>query len=102
MSISPEEKTAVWSHIKQPDLYKAFLSLKNEDELKLFFRDLMTEREIMEFDMRWGIAKMLDAGMTFAQIESKTGISPITITRINKWLKDGCGGYRMMIDRLKG
>ena len=101
MVISSEEKNGVWSKLQQPDLFKAFLSLKNEDELKAFFRDLMTEKELVEFDMRWGIAKMLDSGMTFAQIEAKTGISPITITRINKWLKDGCGGYKMMIDRLK-
>ena len=102
MSISSEEKNQVWSHLKNPDLLSAFLSLKNEDELKAFCRDLMTEREIMEFDMRWGIAKMLYSGMTFVQIEARTGISPITITRINKWLKDGCGGYKLMIERVKG
>ena len=99
--LTHEEKHAVWSKIKTPSVWKAFLALKNEEELKMFFRDLMTEKEINEFDMRWGIAKMLDSGMTFAQIEKETGISPITITRINKWLKDGTGGYKMMIDRLK-
>lgn len=101
MSITPEEKTAIWSKGNNPSVWKAFLALKNEDELRMFFRDIMTEKEIGEFDMRWGIANMLYRGMTFAQIEKETGISPITITRINKWLKDGTGGYKMMIDRLK-
>lgn len=99
--LTNEEKNWVWSKVKFPGVWEAFLSLKNEEELKMFFRDLMTEKEICEFDMRWQIAKMLDSGMTFAQIEEKMGISPITITRINKWLREGCGGYKMMIDRLK-
>jgi TrpR-related protein YerC/YecD len=99
--LTNEEKNWIWSKVKYPDVWQAFLSLRNEEELRMFFRDIMTEKEIGEFDMRWGIAKMLDSGMTFAEIEAKTGISPITITRINKWLKEGCGGYKMMIDRLK-
>ena len=99
--IPDEEKNAIWSEIS-PDLIQAFLSLKNEDELKAFFRDLMSERDLRELQMRWGIAKMLDDGMTFTQIEEKTGITPNTITRINRWFKEGCGGYKMMIDRMKG
>ncbi|HEY0908043.1 MAG TPA: YerC/YecD family TrpR-related protein [Candidatus Paceibacterota bacterium] len=99
--ITNEDKNWIWPKVQNSGVWEAFLALKNEEELRMFFRDLMTEKELQEFDMRWGIAKMLDSGMTFAQIEAKTGISPITITRINKWLKEGTGGYKMMIDRLK-
>jgi TrpR-related protein YerC/YecD len=100
-AITDQEKTEIWTKLKDPEpLYQAFLSLETVDELKAFFRDLMTEKEIVEFDMRWRIVRMLDSGMTFAEIEAKTGISPITITRINKWLREGCGGYRAMIDKL--
>lgn len=102
-----QEKNAIWDEIeaKSPDLIKAFLSLKNEDELKAFFRDLMSERDLREFAMRWEIAKMLDAGMSFTQIQEKWDgderVSANTITKINKWLKEGCGGYKTVIDRLK-
>ena len=102
-----QEKNNIWKEIEQksPDLIKAFLSLKNEDELKAFFRDLMSERDLREFAMRWEVAKMLDSGMSFTQIQEKWAgdemVSPNTIVKINRWLKEGCGGYKMLIDRLK-
>lgn len=105
--IPDEEKNGIWSEIEQksPDLIKAFLSLKDESELKAFFRDLMSERDLREFAMRWEIAKMLDSGMSFTQIQEKWNgnemVSANTIAKINRWLKEGCGGYKMLIDRLK-
>ncbi|MDE1970941.1 MAG: hypothetical protein KGI50_05195 [Patescibacteria group bacterium] len=104
MAIPDDEKNAIWKEIEQksPDLIEAFLSIKNEDELKAFFRDLMSERDLREFAMRWEVAKKLDAGVPFSQIQEESGESPVTITKINRWLKEGCGGYKMMIDRLRG
>lgn len=102
-----KEKNGIWKEIedRSPDLIQAFLALNNEDELKAFFRDLMSERDLREFAMRWEIAKMLDAGMSFTQIQEKWDgnemVSPNTIAKINRWFKEGCGGYKMMIDRLK-
>ncbi len=103
MAISDQEKNEIWSEIEQksPDLLKVFLSLKNEDELKAFFRDLMSERDVREFAMRWEVAKMLDAGITYEQIQEKTGAAMDTISKISRWLKEGCGGYKMMIERFK-
>ena len=97
------EKNAIWDEVKEksPDLIEAFLSLKNEDELKAFFRDLMSERDLREFAMRWEVAKMLDAGVTYEQIQEKTGAAMDTISKISRWLKEGCGGYKMMIERMK-
>lgn len=99
--ITQKEKIQIWDKLHSKDLLKAFLSLHNEEEMKAFFRDLMTEKEIAEFDMRWEVAKMLDEGKTFAEIEQTLGITAKPITRVNKWLKEGCGGYKMMIDRVK-
>ena len=102
MAIPDTEKNNIWSELKSSDLINAFLSLKNEDELKAFFRDIMSERDLRELDMRWEVAKKLDAGVPFTQIQEETGESPVTITKINRWLKEGCGGYKLMIDRMKG
>ena len=99
--MTDEEKNGIWSEVS-PELIKAFLSLKDEDELKAFFRDLMSERDLRELNMRWEIAKKLYAGVPFMQIQEETGQSPVTITKINKWLTEGCGGYKMMIERMKG
>ncbi len=103
MAIPEAEKNNIWKEVEEtsPDLIKAFLSLKNEEDLKAFFRDLMSERDLREFAMRWEIAKKLDAGMTFTQIQEETGWSPVPITKINRWLKEGTGGYKMMIERMK-
>ena len=101
--MTDEEKNAIWAEIeeKSPDLLDVFMSFKNKDELKAFFRDLMSERDLREFAMRWEVAKKLDAGVPFLQIQEESGESPVTITKINRWLKEGCGGYKMMIDRMK-
>ena len=98
-----QEKNSIWKEIEQksPTLLKAFLSLKSEDELKAFFRDLMSERDLREFAMRWEVAQMLDAGVTYEQIQAKTGAAMDTISKISRWLKEGCGGYKMMIERFK-
>lgn len=99
-----EEKNGIWDEIEQksPELLDVFLALKNKDELKAFFRDLMSERDLREFAMRWEVAKMLDAGVTYEQISERTGATPNTIAKISSWLKEGCGGYKMMIERMKG
>ncbi len=103
MPFSDEEKNAIWDEISQtsPDLLEVFLSLKDETEAKAFFRDLFSERDLREFAMRWEVAKMLDAGMTYEQIQEKTGTATDTISKISRWLKEGCGGYKMMIERMK-
>ena len=87
---------------KSPDLLDVFMSFKNKDELKMFFRDLMSERDLREFAMRWEVAKKLDAGETYEKIQEQSGEAMQTIARISRWLKEGTGGYKMMIERMKG
>lgn len=81
-------------------LYKALMSLENEEECKKFLRDLLTEAEIKEFVNRWKVARMLDAKVPYRTIEKQTGMSSTTIARISKWLNKGMGGYRLMLNRL--
>jgi|SRR3989338_4011741 len=88
------------SSSKSKELFVAILSLKNESECKRFLRDLLTEAEIKEFANRWKVAQMLDQKVQYKKIEKQTGMSSTTIARINKWLENGMGGYRLMITRL--
>ena len=46
-------------------LYKAILSLKNQEECKMFLRDLLTEAEIKEFANRWRVAQMLNKKISY-------------------------------------
>lgn len=82
------------------NLYKAILALKSPNEAKKFFRDLLTEREIIEFGNRWQAARMLDNKDSYPKIQRATGLSTRTIARISKWLNRGKGGYKLMIIRM--
>ncbi len=47
------------------------------------------------------MAFLLDEDRTYADIEKETKASTATISRINKCLKYGADGYRLVIDRMK-
>lgn len=86
---------------KQTDgLFQAILELKNIEEARRFFRDLLTEEEIKEFSARWKVAQMLSEKVSYAKIEKETGMSSTTIARVSKWLNDGMNGYKLLIDRM--
>ena len=80
-------------------LIKAIFTLKNEDEISRFFRDLLTPQEIIEFGKRWQAAQMLNKNMPYTQIVEATGLSSTTVARVSRWLKK-VWGYRMVIKRL--
>lgn len=78
----------------------AFVLLKTRDEAQRFLRDLLTEQEILEFANRWQVAQMLYSAVPYLEIAKKTGMSSTTIARISRWLKQGRGGYRLMLSRI--
>ena len=82
-------------------LLKTVLALKSKNECWKFLRDLLTEAEIKEFSNRWKVARMLDKKISYEGIEKATGMSSTTIARVNKWLTNGKGGYRLMLKKLK-
>lgn len=87
--------------IDEKKLFEAIIALSNADEAKKFLRDLLTEAELKEFANRWKVARMLKEKVSYEKIEKKTGMSSTTIARIQKWLTDGMGGYRLMLKRLR-
>ena len=89
-----------WNNKENKQLIKAILSLKTSDEAKRFLRDLMTEKEIVEFTKRIQTAEMLTAKTPYSVIEQKTGLSSTTVARVSKWLNGKQGGYKTIISRL--
>lgn len=81
--------------------YKAILSLESEEECKLFFEDIATIKELLELSSRLEVASMLDEGKVFNDISKETGASSATISRVNKCLNYGPGGYRLILDKIK-
>ena len=90
-----------WINQDMDSLFRAILDLGNLTEARKFFRDLLTENELLEFSQRWKVAKMLSAEKAYVDIEKETGMSSTTIARIQRWLKSGMGGYRLMIKKEK-
>jgi TrpR-related protein YerC/YecD len=90
-----------WINEDSKALFNVILKLKDLKEAQSFFRDLLTEKEILEFSQRWKVVKMLDQKISYVQIEKATGMSSTTIARIHKWLKKGTGGYQLMLKRTK-
>lgn len=91
---------AMWNNQETKDLLKAILALKNLNEAKRFFRDLLTEQELIEFGKRWQAAKMLNKKIPYSEVEKKTGLSSTTVARVSRWLNKGRGGYKLMLKRL--
>lgn len=90
-----------WINQDTDSLFRVILDLNNLVEVRKFFRDLLTEKELLEFAQRWKVAKMLSAGKVYVDIEKETGMSSTTIARIHHWLKNGMGGYKLMIKKAK-
>lgn len=81
-------------------LFEAILSLETVEECYSFFEDACTVKEIIEIAQRLKAAKMLKNGVNYADISKETGMSTATISRVNKCLEYGNGGYNIVIDRL--
>jgi TrpR-related protein YerC/YecD len=81
---------------------QAIVSVRDENEALRFLRDLCTVNELREFGERWRVARLLDEGMSYAEIGALTGASSATISRVGQWLRYGRGGYRLVIDRMSG
>jgi len=82
------------------ELIEAVLALKNREEARRFLRDLMTEKELIEFGNRWKAARMLADGVIYTEIENETRLSSTTVARVSKWLNKGMGGYKLMLKRI--
>ncbi len=100
MNIDKLKKEKRWFNKDVDALCNAVVSLKTSSEAKKFLRDLLTEAEIKEFANRWKVAQMLAEKVPYTEIEKQTGMSSATIARIAGWMKEGMGGYRLMLNRL--
>ena len=75
-------------------LFDAILSLETREECYNFFEDLCTVKEISDMAQRLEAAKLLLDGSTYDQIVKAVEISTATISRINRCIQYGSGGYR--------
>ena len=83
-------------------LYKAMLTLENEEEGAAFLEDLMTRKEMEDVAQRLAVAKMLSEQAVYSRIVEKTGASTATISRVNRAYNYGTGAYAKILKRISG
>ena len=78
---------------KSDGLYRAILTLRNEEEVYDFFQDLCTVTELRAMEQRFEVAALLKQGMIYNDILARTGASSATISRVRRSMLDnGAGG----------
>lgn len=80
-------------------LYGALISLSTEEECARFLEDLCTIPELHSLAQRFTVARLLHEGKTFNEIMTEVGASSATISRVNRALLYGSGGYKEMLEK---
>jgi len=88
-------------HVAREQLVRAILSLETPEECHAFLEDICTIRELSDIAQRWEVATMLSEGKNYAEISTTTGASTATISRVNKCLMYGSGGYRRVLEKMQ-
>ena len=86
---------------KTKGIYQAILTLKTQEEVYNFFQDLCTVTELRAMEQRFEVALLLRQGMIYNDILERTGASSATISRVNRSLAFGHGGYQVFFERQK-
>lgn len=86
--------------LRSDELYSAILKLKTEEECRLFFEDLCSISEIMAMEQRYEVARRLYNGAIYSTIMDETGASSAIISRVNRSLQYGAGGYEIVFNRM--
>ncbi len=83
-------------------LFKAILSLKDEEDCYRFFEDLCTSAELKAMSQRLVVAKMLTEKKVYTEIVKETGASTATISRVKRALFDNdTYGYTLVLNKMK-
>ena len=94
-------KTTLATKEKNERLYRAILALETEEECYAFFQDLCTIAELRSMEQRYEVATLLSEGMVYSDILERTGASSATISRVNRALLNGTGGYVSVLGKMK-
>ena len=80
--------------------FNAVLSLRTLEECQAFFLDVCTIKELQDLTQRMQVAVLLSEGKNYQEISRQTSVSSATISRVNRCLLYGDGGYRTVLERI--
>lgn len=81
-------------------LFEAILLLETKEECLKFFEDVCTIKELQDMSQRLDVALQLKKGKSYQEISKNTGASTTTISRVNRCLMYGNGGYKAILEKL--
>lgn len=82
------------------EFYDVIDSLKNRDEVRFFFKSLLTADEIATLMRRIEIAVLLEGGYNYRKIYNILGVGSDKISRVQKSLDQDDSGYKIIVRRL--
>ena len=80
-------------------LFSAVLKLDGMEDCRKFFEDVCTIKELEDITQRLQVASYLKEGKNYQEISAITGASTATISRVNKCLNYGSGGYNLVLEK---
>ena len=80
------------------DIVDVFTNIKNSEEMKKFFHEILSPREIADLELRWQLLKELHSGETQRSIAARHHISLCKITRGSKLLKSENSTVKKILD----
>lgn len=83
-------------------LCEAFLKLNTLEECAALLEDLCSIQELEDMRRRFMVAGLLRRGDNYQQIGQLAQVSSATISRVNRSLRYGAGGYALVLERLDG
>ncbi len=84
---------ANWHNEQTDKLMDIIVKVGNRQEAYMLLDDLCTIKETVDMAQRLEVAKLIREGKNYQEINSLTGVSTATISRVNKCLTYGNGGY---------
>ncbi|MBQ8268770.1 MAG: hypothetical protein IJZ24_03690 [Clostridia bacterium] len=83
---------------KYDGFFEAICKLTSLEDCRKFFEDVCTIKEIEDMSGRLDVARLLREGKSYQEVSRLTGASTATISRVNKCLNYGAGGYALVLD----
>ena len=79
------------------NLMRVIAKMSSADDCYDFFSDLCTIKELQDMAQRFEMALLLKGGANYLSVASSVGTSSATISRVNRCLLYGNGGYEKAI-----
>lgn len=78
-------------------LWTSIAGLESREEVKAFFKDLLSESEAIMLGRRVLIAKALLEGKKYEEIIQDLRVGDDTVGKVQRWLVSGFGGYEKAV-----